>query len=344
MIKEENSIRIMFVGDISLGEYYTSFGHGPRSYSCNRNPFEKIQPILDQADFVVGNLEAAITNNNLKKGEPESMVLRADPDHAKLLAEAGFKFLQVSNNHTVQHGSKGFDETVSILDSLKISAVGLSNQEVLVIERLGQKIGFLAASDVPDNTNINQTSYQRLNNEFKERVRESVTKVDHLFVMLHWGLESSTSPLDYQRAYASELAQLGVRALIGQHPHLFYEIWREHDTIIAPSLGDFIFDLGWDQRYLKTGILDIELNNNKVTAKVWPVHILNNGCTPSPNGAPIVLKSHINLYDLGSSMNGEQQRKLIYFIKNIHKGNTYLKLKFFIRKAIPIKRNRIGNE
>jgi len=36
-------MRIMFVGDISLGEYYTCFGHGPRSYLEHPDVFENVR-------------------------------------------------------------------------------------------------------------------------------------------------------------------------------------------------------------------------------------------------------------------------------------------------------------
>jgi poly-gamma-glutamate synthesis protein (capsule biosynthesis protein) len=51
----------MFVGNINLGEYYTSFGHGPRSYVDQSDVFEKVRDFLSQADFAVGNVEASLT-------------------------------------------------------------------------------------------------------------------------------------------------------------------------------------------------------------------------------------------------------------------------------------------
>jgi poly-gamma-glutamate capsule biosynthesis protein CapA/YwtB (metallophosphatase superfamily) len=327
-------MRIMFVGDINLGEYYTSFGHGPKTYAASRNPFSAVEDIFREADFVVGNLEAAITNHNIEPDNPESMVLRADPEHARYLADVGFQVLQVANNHTVQHGKTGFNETVSTLRSIGISAIGIADQGVHIIEIGDIRVGFLAASDVPDNTDLVQTSYRKFDSDFKKLVIESVDKVDHLFVLLHWGLEASTSPLEYQKVYASELAKIGVRGVIGQHPHLFYKIYQEKDTVIAPSLGNFLFDLGWDDRLLKSGILDIKLTKKTMNVKVRPVKIDKNGYVPKPSGPPINLVDSVEIYHLGESMKGEQLRKLKYFWMNIFKGKTKLKLRFFIKKLI----------
>jgi hypothetical protein len=333
-------MRIMFVGDINLGEYYTSFGHGPGTYLEHSDVFSGVRELFSQADLVIGNLEAPLTTHNFNPRDPESTVLRGHPRHAKLLWEVGFRVLQVANNHTVQHGAEGFRETVSSLADAGIQAVGLNQQEPISLEIGGQRIGLMAASDVPDNTDKCQDSYQRLDDAFIEKVKASINTVDHLFVMLHWGLESSTSTLEYQRKLIRELSDLGVRGIIGSHPHLFYEVWQEGATVSAPSLGNFVFDLCWDQRLLKSGILDVQIEDGQIQARVHPVTIEHNGCVPTLSGNPVVIDSTVNLYNLGDSMAGGQGRKLKYFFRNILKGNTLLKSKFFLRKMLPV--NKLG--
>lgn len=326
----------MFVGDVSLGEYYPSFGHGPLSFAENNNVFKNVQTIFDKADIVVGNLEAAITTVNLNPNEPESLVLRGKPDAAKQLNSAGFKILQIANNHTVQHGSSGFTETINILKNENISTVGLNNADIVQLDIDDQTVGFLAASDVPDNTNKQQNEYQRLDEEFIVKVEQSVHKVDHLFVLLHWGLEASTSPLPYQRNLVERLKNSGVRGVIGSHPHLFYEVESSDNFVSAYSLGNFVFDLCWDSRLSKSGILDITLDNNKLECKVWPVTLQKNGCQPTPIADPVQVNTKLCYYNLGQSMRWQLLKKNFYFFKNIHKGHTNIKLKFFFRKILKI--------
>jgi len=98
-------MRIMFVGDINLGEYYTSFGHGPKTYLKSGNVFSEVESILSMADIVVGNLEAPLTNANLDLNDPESIVLRGDPNAAEILYEAGFRVLQVANSLSGRYAS-----------------------------------------------------------------------------------------------------------------------------------------------------------------------------------------------------------------------------------------------
>ena len=235
----------------------------------------------------------------------------------------------------MQHGEEGFRETVEALANAGITAVGLNEQKTQMIEIGGQTVGFLAASDVPDNTDKTQSSYQRLDDAFVARAIKAVAEVDHLFVLLHWGLESSTSSMAYQKELIKTLSQNGVRGVIGSHPHLFYEAWIEGQTVAAPSLGNFIFDLCWDKRLLQSGILDVTVNKDGInTACLWPVELRNGGCCPSVSGAPIPVGESVNLYDLGENMRGEQLRKLKYFVRNFVRGNCRLKTKFIVRKLL----------
>jgi hypothetical protein len=321
-------MRILFVGDINIGEYYLTFGHGPRSRLNSNDIFRNVRSVFDEADIIAGNLEAPLTNHNYNSRSPESSVLRGDPLKAKYLREIGFNILQVANNHTVQHGVEGFQETLAVLKSNAIVPVGVIDEEVQRFDVDGISVGFLAASDVPDNTDKQQLSYQRLDEKFIEKIKFSVNQVDHLFVMLHWGLEDSTIPMDYQCQLIDDFKEMGVRGVIGSHPHLFYELWGDENFIAAPSLGNFIFDLCWDSRLLKTGILDITIDGSGVKAKVWPVDLKDDGSTPELSGSAVTLKNRIMVYDLGDSIKYQQVKKVFYFILNLMKGDTFLKLKF----------------
>lgn len=331
-----DQVRIMFVGDISLGEYYTAFGHGPKTYAEHSNIFSGVQSILNQADIVAGNLETPITDHGYKPNLVETAVLRGNPKHAHQLTEAGFKVLQVSNNHSIQHGIQGFEETISILKNLGITPVGLQGQELTKLSKGSQKLGFLAASDVLDNTDVAQNCYQRLDEEFCNRIEASVKEVDHLFIMLHWGLEAHTKPMKYQRDLINKMANIGVRGIIGQHPHLFYPVWLEDNrTIAAPSLGNFVFDLFWDERLLKSAILDIKLTSSGLgECNIWPITLCRNSGRPIACGSPTIVDKEINLYKLGDNMNGEQSRKLKCFLKDYFKGNSALKAQFIAKKIL----------
>lgn len=328
-------MKLMFVGDINLGEYYTNFGNGPGSHLKNVDIFTRVEHIFKQADLVAGNLEASICSIGLDPNEPESVVLRAAPSTAGILRKHNIKLLQVANNHSIQHGEDAFMENLSILQENGLLYAGLNNAPPTVVEIDGVKLGFLAASDVPDNTDKQQSLYQRLDESFIQKVKDHASSVDHLIVMLHWGLEESTIALPYQKDLAHRLKEAGARIIIGSHPHLFYEIEASDNFVCAYSLGNFVFDLCWDKRLLKSGILEIDINaDNKLNALVWPVQITNDGSFPVPSASPIKIDRYLKLYELGSSIKHQQVKKVFYHLRHIFRGNTRLKSLFFKRKIL----------
>ncbi|MCH8551564.1 MAG: CapA family protein [Natronospirillum sp.] len=329
-------MKLHFVGDISLGEYYLTFGHGVKTVCKNVDPFELCEQIFSKSDAVIGNLEGPASNVGNNPSEPESVVLRADPNSIRYLSKSNFKIVQVANNHSIQHGIECFNDSNQKLLKYNILPVGLINQRITKIIIHGESIGFLAASDVTDNTEPSQDIYQYLNHEFIDRIKNSVSEVDHLFVLLHWGLESSTKPLRYQDELAMELKELGVRGVIGSHPHLFYPITSYDNFVYAPSLGNFIFDDGWDSRKLKTGILELDLKKNFMAVKVIPIHIRKSDFRPKPFGDKIPITGEYKLYKLGDKMNYQQLKKTLFFFRHLPKGNMLLKLKFFSRKLLRI--------
>lgn len=327
-------MKILFVGDINLGEYYPSIGNGPGTFAETNYLFSEVQSIIDECDFCVGNLEASITSKGWSSNNPEDLILKVKPSVAGQLKKAKFKVLQVANNHAIQHGDESFNESLKILDDLKINPVGLKSQKLVRVSANDVSIGFLAASDVPDNTYRDQDTYQKINEEFSRLVKESVSEVDHLVVMLHWGLEESPVPLPYQREYAKQLKEMGVSVIIGSHPHIFYEISKVNGFMSAYSLGNFIFDLCWDERLSRSGALQIEFSKNSISGKVWPISLKKNGSLPTITGSPITIDDNVVLYDNGKSVKWQRVRKVVYMAKNILKGKTRLKIRFLMSKVV----------
>lgn len=329
-------MKLMFVGDINLGEYYTGFGHGPKSYfhKYQKSVFSKVTEIFRQADLVVGNLEAPITERGNNPDDPESQVLKVDPAAAEQLREAGIGIVQVANNHALQYAEEGYRDTLSHLQRIGVRYVGDLNQGPEVVSSDGVKIAFYAASDRPDNHFKDQKSYQPLNEEFLQRVEDEVELYDHSIVLLHWGREDSTGPLSRQKEISQRLKRAGVRAIIGSHPHIFYGIEKDGNYVCAYSLGNFVFDLCWDRRLLKSGILELDLGSDPMRCKVWPIKIDNDGCLPTPSGDPISFDSDVQLYDLGTAMRFQQLRKTVDFFLSLHKGDTRLKIRFISSKIL----------
>ena len=80
------------------------------------DPFTNVRPSLSSADVAIVNLEMAIT----ERGEPydKEFVFRAPRTAALTLAAAGVDVVSLANNHVLDFGPEGLEDTISVLDEV----------------------------------------------------------------------------------------------------------------------------------------------------------------------------------------------------------------------------------
>lgn len=86
------------MGDIVPGTNFPRDRLPPRKEAL----FQHVQPLLQDADVVFGNLESTLTNypytsKNLKS--EAVFAFRTPPEYAQLLKAVGFDVLSIANNH-----------------------------------------------------------------------------------------------------------------------------------------------------------------------------------------------------------------------------------------------------
>src|SRR5262249_34995048 len=73
-------------------------------------------------------------------------------------------------------------------------------------------------------------------------VRALRARADFVVVHAHWGSMYVDDPPPYVRDWAAQLAEAGVDAVVGHHPHVLQGIERRGRALVAYSLGDLAFD------------------------------------------------------------------------------------------------------
>jgi poly-gamma-glutamate capsule biosynthesis protein CapA/YwtB (metallophosphatase superfamily) len=236
-------LRLLFAGDLMLGRRV-----GER-IKAGGDPLANIRELVSVADYAVGNLECVIaephTHDPLK-----GQVLCAPPEAAGLLKKAGFDALSVANNHAMDLGAAGAEESRRRLQEAGIRPVDSTPMRVTV----GQtELGFVAWDDTreADATPL-LDSIRKLRNE-----------VDALIVLPHWGREHERQPTERQRELAAAMLRAGADVIVGSGPHVVQRLERHAAGGLAYSLGNTVFDgpgpdLDWSHGMLLEVTMDAD--------------------------------------------------------------------------------------
>ena len=74
---------------------------------------------------------------------------------------------------------------------------------------------------------------------------------DMICVFMHWGVEYTHEPTEYQVDAAEFLAEHDVDVIIGSHPHVIQPVAWIDDTLVFYSLGNFVSAQYQDENYNK---------------------------------------------------------------------------------------------
>ncbi|HEX9206169.1 MAG TPA: CapA family protein [Candidatus Deferrimicrobiaceae bacterium] len=244
-------IRVAAVGDIMMG---TTFPEEILPPEDGATLFRAVLPLLAGHDIVFGNLEGPLTDEEKspkcpkprKKGRP-CFAFRTPPRYAERLRAAGFTALNVANNHSLDFGMEGLDNTLAALDNAAIQAVG--GERVAVFTAAGRRIAVAGFSYSL------QTRYVHPLLD-TDRAREIVARLkeenDLVLVSFHGGAEGKGALrvadaeeefLGEKRGNVVRFARAAVDAgadlVLGHGPHVprALEIYR--GKLIAYSLGNF---------------------------------------------------------------------------------------------------------
>lgn len=211
-------------------------------------PLEMVAPELQKADLVIANLECPLTT--APPALEKRFIFRVNP--ANVAALKGIDIVSLANNHTLDCGEAGFAETQRTLAKALIATIGADSWKPLILQRNGLKIAIFAFSDFPENpTNASAKSVHRTPNSGPTyynpaRMRAAIAfmrpQVDDIIVFAHWGIEGTAVPSERQRMEAREMAEAGADLILGSHPHVLQPVERIGHTVVAYSMGNFVFD------------------------------------------------------------------------------------------------------
>lgn len=249
-VPEDWEFTIISTGDIMMHSPQTGAGRDKTGKSYDfAFMFEKITPILREADLVIGNLETTLAGeaNGGYTGYP---LFNAPEVLARNLKEAGFTLVSTANNHSLDRRYQGLCVTLDHLDEAGLSHTGTfrtaeERNGIFHTEVRGVDIGVIAATygtnglTLPGEYGfaVNYIDEAQLLNDVRKARLEGAR---YVIVMLHWGVEYQTRPNQEQEALAASLIAGGADLILGNHPHVLQrgEIVRTPDLYAGNQASD----------------------------------------------------------------------------------------------------------
>jgi len=242
------------VGDIMLGRYVekATDEHG---YD---HPFEYVKPYFENSDYVSGNFENPIVLDEDTPAVDKSINLKTSKKSVKALDNANFTVVTLANNHMLDYGIEGLEDTISTFENAKTDFVGAgenleSAKKIKYSDVNGVTIATLGFNDFfEDDSRAKGAKGGVLaaNPEyFIPMIDEAKKNADLVFVNIHWGAEYENEPHPRQVELAHAISDAGADAIIGHHPHVLSTVEMYNDTAIFYSLGNFVFDQGWSRTH-----------------------------------------------------------------------------------------------
>lgn len=250
VVAQESRVTLLFAGDAMQHLPQINAAKTDSGYNYD-SVFELVKEKISKADIAVVNFETTLGGKPYT-GYP---LFSSPNEYAIALKNAGFDIFLTANNHALDTGKKGLEQTIRVIKEQGVKQTGtfiseeqrMLNYPLMIIKN-GIRIAFLnytygtngLAVEKPNVINLIDTLLIKDDIEMARLLSPDV-----IIAAMHWGEEYHTTPSSRQKEIAQFLLNNDVRIIIGHHPHVVQPIetsWK-NDSIshtIFYSLGNFV--------------------------------------------------------------------------------------------------------
>ena len=192
-------------------------------------PFQNTAEYFLNDDFTISNLECTLTDKTLYSAQQFSF--RAPSDYAQILTAGGVDFVTTANNHMMDFGQEGLDDTYAALEAYGIP-YGKEDDSNLYTTPSGLTIGIYTAYN----------SYQPSKDKAAAAIRSLREQgAEYVICAFHWGQELYYQPNAFQIELGHACIDAGADLIFGSHTHCLQPIEQYNGGIILYSMGNWSF-------------------------------------------------------------------------------------------------------
>lgn len=236
--------------------------------------------IFQNAEVSVANLEGSLTDSAcpIIKDGPN---LKAPRQSINIYTKLNMKCLSMANNHIMDFGYKGFQDTIELLQGAGIKYLGAGNnlkeaRRPAIFEISDKKVGLYSCAEyeftIATEKSPGANPFDSLN--ILDDIEALKKEVDYLIVFYHGGKEYYRYPAPYVQKRCRRMADKGADLILCQHSHCIGCMEKYQGAVILYGQGDFILNNS-DNDYRNTGLIVI------VDVDTWEVDfqpVCKNGC------------------------------------------------------------------
>ena len=292
------AVTLAFGGDshFEAGLRYRLDGEGPAM-------FDPLDALFAGSDLQILNLETAITDRGA--AQPKEWTFRAPAEALDALAAAGVDAVSMANNHGLDFGSQGLEDSLAVRDHAPLAVIGIGRDATDAYQPYrarvnGQRIAVIAATQVLDEelvyawTAADATAGRPARagvasakevGRLTDAVARARAEADTVVVLLHWGQERTECPTARQQDLAPALLAAGADIVVGSHAHRLLGAGRMGDGFVAYGLGNFIW-FNEQGPNGDTGALLVTATGRHIDGYQWRPARIRNGVPTALEGPP----------------------------------------------------------